>query len=192
QTGLFAATVTTFIAESLSWLQPDSQDGTNAPLSQMSLQMATTSNGTAPFPTPLTSITAPFQAPIYAVVVNALWFISLLFSVLSALCATLVQQWTRTYFHAAQLDSSPHIRSPQHVKLSFGLRRFRLRLCVDLIVTLIHVAVSLFLAGLVVVLDNRNSLLTSIFLGFSAGAATIYLLLSVAPLVFDDAPFRTP
>ncbi|KAJ7716413.1 hypothetical protein B0H14DRAFT_2288118, partial [Mycena olivaceomarginata] len=157
--GSFSTTISwvaTFIVESFSWLQPDSQDGTNALLSQISLQIATMSNGTAPFPTPLTSSTAPFQAPIYAVVVNALWFLSLLFSILAALCATLVQQWTRTYFHAAQLVSSPHIRGPQHVKLSFGLRRFRLPLCVDLIVTLIHVAVSLFLAGLVAVLYNRN------------------------------------
>ncbi|KAJ6476993.1 hypothetical protein C8R45DRAFT_765153, partial [Mycena sanguinolenta] len=155
-TGLFSATVATFLTESLSLLQRDPQAETNALLSQISLQMAAISNGTVTLPAPSLSGAAPFEAPIFALVVNALWFLSLLFGVVCALCATLVQQWARTYFHAAQRICPPHVRGPAHIKLFYGLERFHLRLCVDAIVSLIHVAVTLFLAGLGAVLYNLN------------------------------------
>jgi hypothetical protein len=62
---------------------------------------------------------------------------------------------------------------------------------VELIISLIHLAVTLFLAGLIMLLYNLNTLVTCIFLIFSALAAMAYMFLSITPIVFDDAPFRT-
>ncbi|KAF8161824.1 hypothetical protein K438DRAFT_1731550 [Mycena galopus ATCC 62051] len=189
---LFRDFLATFITQSYTWLQPPPLDPTNTLLSQISLQLSIMSNGTEQFPNPLRSGTAPFQTPIYAILINALWFLSLLFSILCALSATLLQQWSRYYIHAAQRTAPPHIRGPAHMKLSYGLERFRVRFCVELIILLLHLAVTLFLAGLIMLLYNLNTLVTYIFLIFSALAAMAYVFLSITPILFDDAPFRTP
>ncbi|VDB83300.1 unnamed protein product [Peniophora sp. CBMAI 1063] len=91
-TGLFAATVATFVIESYQSLSPDSGAQTAALLYQL-----VNANGTTPS-IPLSDIsTGPFQVPLLALVVNILWFISLIISLGCALLSTLIQEWTWSY-----------------------------------------------------------------------------------------------
>ncbi|KZV70450.1 hypothetical protein PENSPDRAFT_631609, partial [Peniophora sp. CONT] len=92
-TGLFAATVAAFIIESYKSLSRDSGDQTVVLLSEI---LAATRNPSSNATTTATS-TDSFHAPLSTVLVNALWFISLVIALACALLATLVQQWSRDY-----------------------------------------------------------------------------------------------
>ncbi|KAI0263031.1 hypothetical protein BC834DRAFT_806930, partial [Gloeopeniophorella convolvens] len=89
-TGLFSAIVSAFLIETYKTLQPDTGTQTTLLLSQLIAQ----SDGR-----PSSSSFDPlqFSVPASAIRVNILMFISLFFSVTSALVSTLVQQWARDY-----------------------------------------------------------------------------------------------
>ncbi|KAI9447584.1 hypothetical protein H4582DRAFT_1867328, partial [Lactarius indigo] len=108
-TGLFSATVASFIIESYHNLSPDPGDTTNTLLTQISGQLFNISNGI-----PLTIVVAqssqPFKPTASAVRVNVLWFLSLILSLSCALSATLMQQWARRYQELAQRRGATHRR----------------------------------------------------------------------------------
>ncbi|KZV72650.1 hypothetical protein PENSPDRAFT_604125, partial [Peniophora sp. CONT] len=95
-TGLFAATVATFVVAYYPKLSPDSGDETVALLVQVVVLL---SNGTitpafAMNSAPSGSATFDSFGPTTSDVwVNALWFLSLVVSISCALLATLVRQW---------------------------------------------------------------------------------------------------
>ncbi|KAI0322069.1 hypothetical protein OF83DRAFT_1050069, partial [Amylostereum chailletii] len=144
-TGLFAATVAAFIIEGYKNLLPDSGDEVVSLLSGISGQIGSLSNGTRAIP----ASPPPFHPPTSAIRVNTLWFISLFLSLSVALAATLMQQWSRRYLRAARRRGSPHKRGPVHIHLYHGMKTFRIEGAVELIIGLLHVAMFLFVAGLI-------------------------------------------
>ncbi|KAI0054831.1 hypothetical protein BV25DRAFT_1779329, partial [Artomyces pyxidatus] len=97
-TGLFSATVATFLAESYKTLQPDTGGAAVLILTQISHQLAAMSNGTHLPLAPLTSVQPTAYKPTASALrVNAFWFLSLSLSLACALIATLMQQCARRY-----------------------------------------------------------------------------------------------
>ena len=88
-------------------------------LAQISNQLANGTNAIILSPTP---DKAPFNAPKSALRVNALWFLSLTFSLACALVATLVQQWSRNYLDAAQRRPTLYERARIRSYLHEGLK----------------------------------------------------------------------
>ena len=92
QAGLFSAVVTTFVIAVYPSLQPSDNDEIVFLLRQSLTINYTMSNGflnsTVPFPT-----TLPFEAPLWALRVNGLWFASLIVSLSTASIGMLVKQW---------------------------------------------------------------------------------------------------
>ncbi|KAI0029338.1 hypothetical protein K488DRAFT_10511, partial [Vararia minispora EC-137] len=124
--------------------------------------------------------------------VNALWFLSLFTSLCCALFATLTQQWSRAYSREVRRHGPPRKRGPVHVFLSMGVERFGLDYFDAAIVSLLHLAVLFFVAGLAINLYTINS---TVFYTVAAGIALgslVYTALSVLPLMFADCPFQTP
>ncbi|KAI0275583.1 hypothetical protein BGY98DRAFT_991840, partial [Russula aff. rugulosa BPL654] len=80
--------------------------------------------------------------------VNALWMISLVLSVTSALIATLVQQWAREYVEAPK--SSIELKHCARIRslLFPGAKLYQISLLVEILPTLIHLSVYLFFGGL--------------------------------------------
>ncbi|KAJ7115684.1 hypothetical protein C8R44DRAFT_709055 [Mycena epipterygia] len=105
--GLYSASLTAFIIESYKTLTPDSGDLSYQVLTQISLQILATSEGTTFTP----AQTPTFVVPTAALVCNALWFISLGLSLSCALIATLVEQWSREFLHRTDMRSSPILRA---------------------------------------------------------------------------------
>ncbi|KAI0322938.1 hypothetical protein OF83DRAFT_1047698, partial [Amylostereum chailletii] len=93
-TGLFSTTVAAFFIESYKSLQQDPGNVTVQILSQISQQLVTIANGTAPFIPPPPS---PFEVPSSMLRVDIFWSLSLVVSITCALGAVLVQQWSRKY-----------------------------------------------------------------------------------------------
>ncbi|KAI0273364.1 hypothetical protein BC834DRAFT_787880, partial [Gloeopeniophorella convolvens] len=156
-TGLFSATVATFIAISFQDLQPDSGDTSVLLLLQISQQLAALSNGTS-FPV---SSSIPgqsdFKPSASAVRVNILWFISLSLSLACALMATLMQQWLRRFTQAPnRRPYAPAKRARIRAFFVDGVDKSHLDIALEVLVVLLHASVMFFYAGLVDSLFNVN------------------------------------
>jgi hypothetical protein len=198
QTGLFATTVGSFIIAVFPNLQPASSDQSAAALQlitqqlgQISQQLA--SPGSAPsFAIPNITSPVPFTVSSTAIQVNILWVLSFVLSLFCALLATLVQQWSRTYIADTQRRGAPRSRGPIHAYLRVGIDRFGFNYVVDAIITILHISVSLFLAGLLVFLFSLNSTVANTALAIMSTLLLGYLMLTFLPLLTHDCPYRTP
>ena len=106
KTGLFSATVGAFIIEFYKQLSPDNGAQTVALLGQMSQQLANFPNGN--YSSAAIQPSPPSASIIW---VNAMWLISLVLSLTSALIATLLQQWARRYVEMPNVPSEPNQRA---------------------------------------------------------------------------------
>src|SRR5579863_9164410 len=188
KTGLFSAIVGAFIIEFYKQLSPDSGDQTVALLCQMSQQLPNFTNGTCSPPQAGESF-SPSAPIIWA---NAMWMMSLLFSLTSALFATLLQQWARRYVETPQVPSEPKQRAHIRSYLFFGTRKYHMRTAVETAPTLLHISVFLFLAGFVTIfftIHRTVAIIVSISVGIFVVA---YVALTILPYPNHDCPYRTP
>ncbi|KAH9173027.1 hypothetical protein EDB89DRAFT_1850591, partial [Lactarius sanguifluus] len=151
--GLFSAVVTAFLVGSLQQMTQSNQ-------------------------TPGTTST-PAQANSSSLLrANALWCSSLLSSLLSALCATLVQQWARQYTQALGRRAAPHQRARVRAFLLQGIERSGVKAVVEGAPALLHLAMFLFIAGLVDITASASRLLSLLSLSVLVIIAAFYLSLS--------------
>ena len=191
KTGLFSATVATFIVESLQNLSPDSSKTTNALLTQISQQLFNISNGT-----PLTSVVAqsgqPFTPTASAIRVNVLWFLSLILSLTCALSATLIQQWARRYQELTQRHGATHRRGRMRAYIHDGITRFEMVRVVATMPTLLHISVFFFFAGIADFLFPIYPTVAYTTLCCIMAFALAYAVLTVLPNIYLNCPYRTP
>ncbi|KAF7324049.1 3'-5' exonuclease domain-containing protein [Mycena kentingensis (nom. inval.)] len=185
---LFSAILTAFIIESYQDLSVTSGDTTVQLLTRISAQLEASANGTAfqaqeqpPF-TPLTS----------TVLCNSLWFFSLGLSLSCALIATLVQQWARDFLHKTDIPSAPLARARIFSFLYYGLKSFRMHEVVEILPLMLHVSLLLFFAGLVAFFTPINLVITLIGAGFLLIVIAMYVAVTLLPLLYINAPYRTP
>ncbi|KAF5357365.1 hypothetical protein D9758_005900 [Tetrapyrgos nigripes] len=185
---LYSASLTAFIIESYKTLQDDPAQNTVALLSQISQQLSAVLNGTS---VPMQS-SSDFTPPVSALVCNTFWFLSLALALTCSLLATFVQQWTRDFIHKTNLRPSPVRQAKVLAFLYLGLRDFGMHSFVDTIPILLHISLLLFFGGLVPFLLPVNRPLTYLMACVLAVFVTVYFALTCIPLVFFDAPYRTP
>jgi hypothetical protein len=73
------------------------------------------------------------NSPTAYLIINALWFLSLAFSLACALAATLVQQWSRAYLQGTEERFNPHQRVRMRTFLQRGVQKFHFSELVDAI-----------------------------------------------------------
>ncbi|KAF5357635.1 hypothetical protein D9758_007523 [Tetrapyrgos nigripes] len=181
---LYSASLTAFLIESYKTLQPDPAQDTVSLLSKISQQL---SNSTVPPSEP-----PSFETPMSAIVCNVLWFLSLALALTCSLLATFVQQWTRDFLHKTTLTLAPTRQARVFAYMYFGLCNFGMHSFVDVIPILLHVSLFLFFGGLVAFLFPVNRIITYIMIGILGVFLIIYTALTVIPLVWLNAPYRTP
>ncbi|KAJ7028372.1 hypothetical protein C8F04DRAFT_1119822 [Mycena alexandri] len=186
--GLFSASLTAFLIESYKTLNPDPSDATVRLLTQISHQLAASANGTS-FHVPAAANFTPTAA---ALTCNALWFISLGFSLSCALIATLLEQWARDFIHRSEIKSAPLLRARIFSFLYYGLKRFNMHAVVEVIPLLLHVALLFFFAGLVAFLIPINIAMAVIAAFILAVVTGVYSFFTLLPLQCLDSPYRTP
>ncbi|KAH9054828.1 hypothetical protein EDB87DRAFT_1644897 [Lactarius vividus] len=188
-TGLFSATVATFILESYKKLSPDSGDQTVYLLEQISQQLiALSPNGTYIPPTPPQAYTPGLSI----ILVNSLWLLSLVFSIASALVAILIQQWARRYIQLPKIPTIPKDRARVRSYLFFGMTEYHMPRVVDAAPALLHLSVFLFFAGLVIFLFTvfeTVAIVVSVCVGL---IGFVYLILTILPCLDHSCPYRTP
>jgi hypothetical protein len=176
KTALFSATVGAFIIEFYKQLSPNTGN----------LAITLLANGTY-------SITANTPSPPSASIiwVNAMWLISLVLSLTSALIATLLQEWARRYVEIPERASDPNDRARVRSFLFLGTKIFKMRLAVQLPPALLHLSVFLFFAGLVIVFRTINksvAIAVEVAVGLFGVA---YVVLSILPCLYVQCPYRT-
>ncbi|KAJ7702856.1 hypothetical protein B0H16DRAFT_1212671, partial [Mycena metata] len=136
--GLFSAILTAFLIEIRKGLREDPETTTNNLLASIVLGQHTISDDT------------PFEPATSSRWVNGLWFTSLLFSLGSALGASVAKGWATQFSTSSPGSgwSNAHV----HSKRWCGVQRWQLRLVVQSLPLLIHIAFFLFGAGLVILL----------------------------------------
>ncbi|KAJ6453538.1 hypothetical protein C8R45DRAFT_847109 [Mycena sanguinolenta] len=185
---LFSAILTAFIIESYKSLNEDPADATVQILGRISQQLAALANGTTFHPT----LRAPFTPALASLVCNALWFLSLGFSLACALVATFVQQCARDFLHKTEIRSAPVIRARIFAYLYYGLKRFRMHTVVEMMPILLHTSLFLFFAGLVAFLIPVNIVLAITVTTILAVIISVYSVFTILPLWFLDCPYHTP
>ncbi|KIK68806.1 hypothetical protein GYMLUDRAFT_190195 [Collybiopsis luxurians FD-317 M1] len=181
---LYSASLTAFIIESYKNLQADPQDVTVALLTQISQQLKGISTDAG--------IHGSFQPPLSSLICNMLWFVSLALALSCSLLATFVQQWTRDFIHKTTMRPSP-VLSARVLAFSYlGLRRFGMHTFVDIIPILLHISLFFFFAGLIGFLQSVNAPLMYLMACVLFIFALVYASLTLIPLIYFDAPYRTP
>ena len=126
------------------------------------------------------------------VLVIAMWLISLVLSLTCALIATLLQQWARRYIETPKSAKTLRNRARVRSLLLVGTKLYKIPLIVDMLPTLLHLSVYLFLAGLVITFHTINkkvAIAVDVAVGVSGVA---YLTLSILPCLDVRCPYRTP
>ncbi|KAF7337614.1 hypothetical protein MSAN_02234700 [Mycena sanguinolenta] len=193
--GLFSGVLTTFIIQSYQSLSPVDTPEPNQALVlalQLLVSQANLANDTLPSSLVSPNSLPPFAPPTSAFICNILWFLSLGFSLSSALSATLVDQWARNYILATESRPALHKRARISAYLHRGIRRFQMNAVVELIPTLLHISLLLFFAGLVEFLRPVNAIISNLMLGMLLFCGSLYLLITFLPIFSSDCPYSTP
>jgi len=163
-------------------------------LAQISQQLTSISlsNGSLPDPASLIQQDESFSPPTSALVCNALWFLSLGLSLICALSATLVDQWTRQYLQATNSKPAPQDRARLNTYLYQGIKKYRMAALVETIPMLLHTSLFLFFAGLVAFLIPVNSTLEYLILTMLIVCCMLYFLVTILPIFRLACPYWTP
>ncbi|KAH9989263.1 hypothetical protein BJV77DRAFT_1069603 [Russula vinacea] len=176
-TGLFSVILSAFIIEFYKQLSPNSGIQTVIPLA----------NGT------YSIIANPPPPPRASMIwVNAMWLISLVLSLASALIAALLQEWARRYVETADLPSKPNHRARVRSFLFLGTETYKMRQIVQMGFSLLHISVFLLFAGLVIVFHTINKKVAIVVDTTVGGLGLAYIVLSILPCLDVQCPYRTP
>ncbi|KAH9168441.1 hypothetical protein EDB89DRAFT_2073872 [Lactarius sanguifluus] len=188
-TGLFSAAIAQLLGNSLQNLQLNPQDASNFYLARI-YQLTPGSNAS--------SIHLPddpdsFNPPKIAIWVNILWSLSLVISLTCALLATLLQQWARRYLRITQKRNDPRKRAQIRQLMRQALKKgFRLRWMVELLPTLLHISVFLFLVGFIAYLSTFNHLVAKLAGACAIFSSALYVYISLAPIYSPGSLYSTP
>ncbi|KAH9080213.1 hypothetical protein EDB83DRAFT_2337799 [Lactarius deliciosus] len=188
-TGLFSAVVAQLLGGSLQNLQLNPQDASNFYLARI-YQLTPGSNASSIH---LPNDPDSFNPPKIAIWVNILWSLSLVISLTCALLATLLQQWARRYLYITQKRKDPKKRAQIQRVMRQALKKgFRLHWMVELLPTLLHISVFLFLVGFIAYLSTFNHLVAKLAGACAIFSSVLYVCISLAPICFHDSLYSTP
>ena len=122
--------------------------------------------------------------------VNVFWFMALVFSLIAALLAILIQQWVRDYMHVFQRYSDPLKSARLRQYLIEGSEGWYMPVVAEAVPGLLHMALFLFFVGLcdfVLKVNTTVGLSTTIPIGISG---CFYIFTIFAPVVYPQSPYQ--
>ena len=188
QTGLFSAVLTTFVVQSYQQMLPSSVDTTNVLLAQL---IALQDNNTRTSPSALLSslpqIASPTRREIHWV--NGLWFAALACSLSAALVSMLAKQWL---VPPAYESGSRRYRARQRQVRYTQLEVWHVFALINGLPLLLHVALLLFFAGLIVLLWSGDTGIMATTFVIVALAYTFYFGSMWLSLLYPYCPYQHP
>ncbi|KAF8488711.1 hypothetical protein F5888DRAFT_1622821 [Russula emetica] len=174
---LFLTTVAFFLMESCKLLPPDLNNAIIALLSQITQQLVSISNVTT-FQNVIAQNNAPFKPPASAIRINMTWLLSLVLSLTHALFAT----YPLSGF--AQCHGARH----NYLQTLHGIERSRPPRIVDLLPTLLHLSIFLFIAGLIDFLLLANKIVAFCVLSYISAFSFACLVFTALSSFYLDHP----
>ncbi|KAA1470996.1 hypothetical protein DENSPDRAFT_85292 [Dentipellis sp. KUC8613] len=190
--GLFSAVVTTFVVQSSQSLQTDYSQVSAMLLTELVGLQRAAANGASADTVPMApqNATSGFQAARSDQWVNRLWFISLAFSLATALMAVLVKQWLQYYVSpiSGTAKEKAHTR---HYRFA-GLEKWHVSGIVGCLPILMHIALLLFFIGLIVFLVPLDKVTAGITGFLTATLYAVYIGTNILPVYAIDCSYKTP
>ncbi|KAF9067694.1 hypothetical protein BDP27DRAFT_1161848, partial [Rhodocollybia butyracea] len=121
--------------------------------------------------------------------INGLWFTSLVISLSVALFAVLAKQWLRQYMSI--ITGTPKEQAFIRQFRFDGLEKWRVQPLIGMLPTFLHLALILFLGGLIIFLVPLNTAMACIVGAISVTVDLIYLVATVLPLFTVQCSYRT-
>ena len=110
-----------------------------------------------------------------------------------AIAATSLQYWTRRYIEISHNEErSPHERARISYFLSQGLFKFHIHRVVGTILSLVHISLFLFFAGLILYLYNINHTVFTAVIYWVALLSVVYGFTTFMPFIWLDSPYYSP
>jgi hypothetical protein len=186
QSALFSAVVAALLAVSVLELQPDPQDKPTHYLKDI-YHLLANHNTTHVH-------THPFSPPESALWVNSLWTLSLVITLSCSLLAILVQQWARRYIKLTlpRSSTSPHQQARTRAFFDKGIEKLHLQSAVDAMPILLHVALVLFLVGLVIFSLGPNHTVFIVVVSWVGLCTIVYACFTLLPIIRHDSTYYTP
>ena len=182
-----------FLLEGYKKLSPDPGDRNAFYLRQISQQLASFADSD-PSDNPFVPLQdySPHPPTITILWVNAVWVLSLVFSIMSGLFATLNQQWARRYLQLPHIPRSASEQARVRSFLFFGANKYGIINTIELTPTLLHFSILLFFAGLIIFFFIIYKTI-AIVLSISVGAfALVYVVWTILPCIDYRSPYYTP
>ena len=177
--------MTAFIIEAYKLLQQDPQETMVLILTQISQQLANSTN----VPVPLlqsTTFALPFTRRI-----NILWFASLVLSLGAASIGILVKQWLRDYVMSFTADF-PRQRSRIRQFRRQGLNDWKVPGIVSALPVILQVALAFFLGGVVDLLWQLDIVIAAVITAFVASTLLFLIVTTIIPTFSDECPYTSP
>ncbi|KAK0474764.1 hypothetical protein IW261DRAFT_523944 [Armillaria novae-zelandiae] len=190
--GLFSAVVTTFVSQTYQSLQVNYAAMSASLLYESVLVQRAIANGSSvdSIATSPLNPTIAFVPATTDVWVNGLWFTSLFLSLTTALVAVLVKQWLHHY--VALPSGTPRDRSLTRQFRFAGFQKWHVPVIIGLLPVLMHLALAIFLVGLVIFLQPLRQALSWAICTGTVLVYTAYVAATVLPVLFPQYPYRTP
>ncbi|CUA69764.1 hypothetical protein RSOLAG22IIIB_08685 [Rhizoctonia solani] len=155
---LFSTVSTSFLIESSGMLKQDPNDVSATALVAISQALLTIANNSSadmrnsPFSPPDAS--SSFVAPHHAVIVNALWFLSLSLSVATSLLAMLAKDWCHSFI--ANRTGHPWDQALRRQRKWVKIEQCKMQELITVLPSLIHLSLLLFAIGLCIYVWDLN------------------------------------
>ncbi|EJT97549.1 hypothetical protein DACRYDRAFT_71837, partial [Dacryopinax primogenitus] len=185
---LFSAVLTAFLVASLGALFPHNSQHTVDALVVLSAQIGALNNPGVVPPEPY-QIPNSFVPTTMSVCINGLWLISLTISLFTSVVAMLAKQWFGAY--SADLSSVEMEQARQRQFRYTGIIVWHVHTMVNFLPILLHIAVFIFLVGFIVYPWGVNTVLTAIMATIWLSAGILYVLVSLAPIIFTSCPYKS-
>ncbi|KAF8904592.1 hypothetical protein CPB85DRAFT_1205993, partial [Mucidula mucida] len=151
--GLFSAVVSTFVCQTFQTLQVNPNELIYVIIHELlDVQRAIDEHGPGSSKMVSRSDTS-FHPSRTATWVNALWYVSLTLSLITALIAALTKQWIHHYMNYVQLGTPRARARVRHFRF-IQLQEWHVPAIIGLLPVMMHIALGLFFAGLVILLGS--------------------------------------
>ncbi|PCH45149.1 hypothetical protein WOLCODRAFT_78410, partial [Wolfiporia cocos MD-104 SS10] len=194
---LFSSILVAFIIDSYQDLKPEIPNESTLILRQILAQIASSTlgaehmNATQPSFSDTPASASVGHPSFLTVVVNALWFAALVFSLMSASVGIAIRQWLNHHG-----DEPVGVEPLMSVRIWYVRRKgyldWHVTGLLDLLPVLLQISVVLFLAGLVILLHSLNSIIAGIMTAQAAVLWTILFLTTIAPSIWCRCPYKSP
>ncbi|KAG8693616.1 hypothetical protein FRC08_009009 [Ceratobasidium sp. 394] len=186
---LFCSICTAFILDSLKYLRPDQADHTTHTLLVISQTLIAMSNQSTLTPVAADAYPPKFTPPRYAVLINTLWFLSLMLGITVTLIAILAKEWCHVYM--AGRTGPMHEQARRRQQRFDGLRTWRMVGLIAFLPTLMHIALFLFTVGLSIYLWHIYPTVAIPVIILTSLTTLFYLAVIILPFVFEFCPYST-